>query len=352
MITRARLGYFFIAILLCVTAGWTQQQSSAAQSPGSKIYLDVVVAPKSGAPVAGLQQQDFTVLDNKVPRTITSFKAVEERNAPIEIVLVIDTVNIGAQTIDYERIQIDKFLRSDAGNLAYPVTLAILTDTGVQMVGNGFSSDGNALSAMLEKETVGFRDIGRSSGYWGATERWQASLDGLGHIVSSEARRPGRKLIICISPGWPLLNVPGAQTDAREQQNLFSSIVGISTDLRVAGVTLDSVDPQGAGASTYYASAYEQFLKGISKPNQAQPGDLALQVLAVQSGGVALGPDNDIAGLLQKCVASAAPYYEITFDAPEADGPNEYHHLEVKVDKPGVTARTREEYYAQPAAAK
>jgi hypothetical protein len=30
------------------------------------------------------------------------------------------------------------------------------------------------------------------------------------------------------------------------------------------------------------------------------------------------------------------------------DGPNEYHALEIKLGKPGLTARTRTGYYAQP----
>ena len=77
-------------------------------------------------------------------------------------------------------------------------------------------------------------------------------------------------------------------------------------------------------------------------------GDLSLPVLAIQSGGLALNSSNNIAGLIQECVADAAPYYEISFDSSAAERPEEYHHLEVKVAKPGLTARTRQGYYAQP----
>jgi len=38
-------------------------------------------------------------------------------------------------------------------------------------------------------------------------------------------------------------------------------------------------------------------------------------VLAIQSGGLALNSSNNIAGLIQECVADAAPYYEISFDS-------------------------------------
>jgi VWFA-related protein len=314
------------------------------------MHLDVVVAAKSGAPVGDLQQQDFTILDNKAPQTITSFKVVTGREAPVEIVLVIDAVNDTAQNLGYERIQIDKFLQADGGNLAYPVAIEVFTDKGIQNLAS-FSSDGNALSAALQKDDVGLRDIGRSTGYWGATERLQLSLTALGQLVAGEAPRPGRKLILWISPGWPLLNGPNVQMDSKEQQQLFSSIVGISTDLLRARITLDSIDPLGAGESPLRASDYEMFLKGVSKPGQAQVGNLALQVLATESGGLALNSGNDIDRFLEECVSDSAPYYEISFQPAAPERPDEYHHLEIKIDKPGLSARTREGYYAQPSTA-
>lgn len=56
-------------LLLCVSAVSPQQNHSAAH-PGDRIYLDVIVSPKSGSPVSGLQEQDFTILDNNLPQTI------------------------------------------------------------------------------------------------------------------------------------------------------------------------------------------------------------------------------------------------------------------------------------------
>jgi hypothetical protein len=49
-----------------------------ARGDGRRISLDVVVTDKSGKPVPGLQQQDFTLLDDKQPQTILSFRATDE----------------------------------------------------------------------------------------------------------------------------------------------------------------------------------------------------------------------------------------------------------------------------------
>jgi hypothetical protein len=40
--------------------------------------------------------------------------------------------------------------------------------------------------------------------------------------------------------------------------------------------------------------------------------------------------------------------YEITYDTPSAERPDEYHRVEVKVDQPHLTIKTRKGYYAQP----
>jgi VWFA-related protein len=351
MFIGARLGVFLFASLLCRAAVSAQQPAPTAQPASSRIELDVVVTGKSGPPVTGLQQQDFTLLDNKVPQTITSFKAVTGREAaPLEVVVVLDAVNTTVQHVSYERIEIDKFLRADEGRLAYPVALAMFTDQGIHAVSD-FSSDGNALSASLDKEDATLRSIGRSTGFYGAAERLQLSLHALRQLIATETPRHGRKIVLWVSPGWPLLSGPHVDLDSKQQGLIFSDIVSLSTSLRAARLTLYSVDPLGAGESVLRTSYYKDFLKGVSKPSQVQAGNLGLQVLAVQSGGLALNFSNDIASLLQQCLTDAMPYYEISFDPPAAHEPNEYHHIEIQLAK-GLIARTRQGYYAQPSSSK
>lgn len=322
------------------------QQDTPANDSAGRIYLDVVVTPKSGPPVGGLQQQDFTVLDNKSPRPVTSFHAMGGSQAPIEVVLLIDAVNTSYQHLAYERGEIDKFLHANEGRLAHPTTLAIFTDTGTQ-IQEGSSVDGNALSADLEKYAIGLRTIRRSS-IDGGDERLQLSLNALQQLTQREATRPGRKIILWVSPGWPLLSGPNIELSAKQQQQVFADIVNLSTQLRQAGVTLYSVDPLGTDQPIQRNFSYEQYLKGISKPNQVNLGNLALQVIATQTGGLALGSSNDVSALLQRCITDTDAYYELSFDPAPADHRDEYHHIEVQVAKPGLLARTRQGYYAEP----
>ncbi|HEX3469650.1 MAG TPA: VWA domain-containing protein [Silvibacterium sp.] len=346
MFTHARLTVFLLLPWLSAAVTSAPQESQASPPVNGRIHLDVVVTPKSGPPVSGLQQQDFTILDNKAPQPITSFQALGGSQAPIEVILLVDAVNNTFTSIAYERIQINNFLHANGGRLAHPTALAVLTDAGAQMQ-EGFSSDGNALSASLDQYTVGLRTIRRSAGFYGATERLQLSLQALSELMAREAARPGRKVVLWMSPGWPLLSGPNVQLDSKQQQQIFQNIVSLSNQLRQARITLYSIDPLGAGEPSLRTFYYEQFVKGITKPSQAVPGNLGLQVLAVQSGGLALSSGNDIAALLQQCLTDTNSYYELSFDPPRAE-PYEYHHLEVRVAKPGLIARTRQGYYGQP----
>jgi VWFA-related protein len=341
-----RIGFLLYTPVLCTAVFFAQQNTQPTSAPPSRIDLDVVVTPKSGPPVAGLQQQDFTIFDNKSPQRIASFQARSGSQDPVHVILVIDAVNTAYQTIAYERGQIDKFLRANGGRLAQPMTLAFFTDKGTQ-IEQGLSTDGNGLSESFDHYDIGLRDIRRSSQYQ-ANDRFQLSMTALREIVEQAAKLPGRKMILWVSPGWPILSGPRIDLDYKQQNQIFSTVVGLSTQLRQARITLYSVDPLGSNEGVARTLYYQDFLKGVSKPSQVNVGDLSLQVLAVQSGGQALASSNDVGSLLEKCMADTQAYYELSFVPAQADRRDEYHNLLVQVAKAGLTARTRTGYYAQP----
>lgn len=324
---------------------------ATANQPDPHITLDVVVGDKAGTRVRGLQQQDFTILANKQPQKIVSFREVDgtATGEPVaEVILLIDAVNTSFQTVAQGKSQISRFLQQNGGHLPQPVSMIFLSDDGAQ-VEKDATRDGNQLAAFLDKNETALRTIRRSAGFYGAVDRLQLSLRTLSQIAAYEAKRPGRKMLIWIGPGWPILSGPNVQLTQKDQQGIFQSIVAASTQLRQSRITLYAVDPLGTTDSgsfrTFY---YRSFLKGVSQPKQAQAGNLALQVLAEQSGGRVMNSSNDVAGEIESCVADAEVFYVLSFDPPPGDGPNEYHALEIKLGKPGLTARTRAGYYSQP----
>jgi len=332
------------------------QRSATVQPSGTdrQVTLEVQVTDKSGAPIRGLQKEDFTLLDDKQPQKILSFQAVDSGAAmaadpPVEIILVVDAVNTSFMSNSYERDAVRNFLLQNGGKLPWPVSFIFVSEGGPQIL-NRSSRDGNALVGFYDQYDTGLKNkyLNRGGGRWGASERIQVSLNALTTIVTYEKTRPGRKLMLWFSRGWPMLSESNVHLTSKEQQQLFASIAAVSTGLREARITIYSIDPGGLGnTGTIRDSYYESFLKGVTSPSRAEPGDLGLQVLAVQTGGRVFKSSNELGPAIRQCVSDADAFYLVSFDGARADQANEYHSLGIMVNKPGATVRTRTGYYAQ-----
>jgi VWFA-related protein len=357
---RAATVLLFLSFLsLPVLAQQTAKQEAAEPSPEiQQLVLDVVVhdrQDRSNKPVAGLHAEDFIVLDNKKVQKVVSFVAVDGHTTrdpladpPAEILLLVDEVNVGFNRVAYERDQIKKFALQNGGKLTHPVSIGFFTDQGTQLA-HGSTQDGNELVAAFDAHETKLRTMRRSQGFYGAVDRFQLSLSTLNTLASAEAERPGRKMVVWISPGWAYLSGPGIQLSRREENGLFASIVSTSDALRRARITLYSIDPLGVeDAGGLRVNYYQEFLKPALKPSDVEVGNLALQVIATQTGGLALNSSNNISAQIDRCVADADAYYTLTIEPPPSEKPNDFHGIEVKIETPGLIARTRNGYYGQP----
>jgi len=349
------------AIFLLPALALAQESVPATQSPAlaprpaytpvptptdGRIHLDVTVTDRPGKPIPGLELSDFTLKDNNLPTKILSFQAfdasVQKDAHPAEVIILLDAVNEGFQTVARSREGVSNFLRQNGGHLAQPVSVFAFTDAGVKVLIQP-SMDGNAMAAQLDQADAGLRIIGKSAQY-GGIDRFELSLKWVAQLGKSEIKRPGRKLLIWAGPGWPLLDRVSFEMTNKEEQLLFNSIVDISTTLREARMSLYSVSLGDPHLGTYI---YQDYLKGIKTVDKAIPPDLGLKVLATQTGGRVLPPDNDLGAQIATCVQDTSAFYAVSFDPPPADKANEYHDLKVEIDKPGLVARTNTGYYNQ-----
>jgi VWFA-related protein len=319
-----------------------------------KIRLDMVVSGTDGRPVAGLEPSDFRVTDERKPAKILSFRGFDgvavKPNQPVEVILVIDEVNLPFQQVAFVKSELSKFLRQNNGRLAQPVSIMRLTDAGLRVQAKP-TLDGNAEESVVNqiKGEIGF--INPAMGVEGALQRLQISERALASIAENEVKKPDRKLLIWVGPGWPMLESAQFVTpNDTNRRRYFDAIVELTNKLREAHITVNSVtggDPNvGEGGSRGFL--YESFLKAVRTPRQAAAGNLALKVMAVQTGGRILGPGNDLAGQINECVADANEFYSITFNPPPAGSADEYHELKVEINKPGLTVRTNAGYYNEP----
>jgi VWFA-related protein len=319
--------------------------------PEGKIKLDVVVDDGAGKPVQGLEPWDFKIFDNNLPRKVMSFRAYDGvtvmPDPPVEVILVIDTLNLPFQQVAFVRAEVDKFLRRNGGKLKQPLTLVLLTDAGIRFQPRP-STDGNAIASVADGIKGSVSVLNLAMGSDGYVERFQRSAKAMDNIAHNEARKPGRKLLIWVGPGWPMLNRPAERYSERDQKRNFDNIVDLSTALRQARITAYSEAP--SSAATPNALLYKGFLNPVKTYRDADFGNMALKVLVTQTGGKILGPDNDLAGQINRCIEDANAFYQISFDPPAAIHADEHHDLKVTVDKPETTVRTNSGYYDEPIA--
>ena len=347
--------------------------SSAINPAEGLIKLDVVVTDKSGKPVTGLKAEDVTLLDNGQPTKIVTFQAFDgiaaKPDPPVEVILVIDELNLPSNLLPYEKQEAERFLRQNGGHLAQPISIYRLTLDGLFASAQP-STDGNVLAEEVARDKeprvvwqVPRRAVeGPHGDGWfeltnqppsGTDIRDVASWRALGSIAIEERRKTGRKLLFWPSPGWPV------QQHWVDSDYDFGSITEFSTRLREARVTLSSVstwadptrDPRIAVTADLFRDPefiYQGFLKGVTSVKEARSGNLALDVLATQSGGDVLQAQEGLAEIITKQVEEASDFYTLTFDPARTNVVDEYHDLKVDVDKPDLTAHTRTGYYDEP----
>jgi VWFA-related protein len=315
--------------------------------------LDVVVTDKADRPVVGLQVEDFKVLNNKQQRSIISLRPVAGESAqadpPVEAFLLVDMINTPFETLSNERKNLEDYLRQTGGHLPVPTSFVFLTETELKYQGEP-TQDANVLLKNLDSNPSLQRLFQPQGGMQQAVQMREKSLQALNELALRLNEKRGRKLVIWISPGWEAFPNLSIQKSPKELEGLFTYIVSLSTLLREARITLYSVDPHGAqrDLATAGNAYYQEYIKGVPSPKQADNGDLFLQVIATQTGGKVLYGSNNIAKMIDQCLADAQAFYVLTFNAPRATHANEYNGIQVQVNKPGLKARARTGFYAQP----
>jgi VWFA-related protein len=305
-----------------------------------------VVTDKAGRPVAGLSRSGFTLLDNGQSEKILSFHAFDGVSAkpdpPVEVILLIDTIDMESKLASYEHQEVESFLRQNDGHLTQPVLICLLSRKGLSVTPQS-SSDGNALAAWIAADSER-RSIPGAENAKGEDPPGLVALKALGSVATSERRKPGRKLLVWIGPGWGV----GSGTPIEGTQNrdyIFDAILWFSTLLREARISLYSIS---AGETDYRTLVDRGFLNGVKSVRQADFRNLDRKVLASQSGGRVLDSSSDLASQIDSCVEGAGAFYSLSFDPFPANVPNEYHDLKVQVDELGLTVRTNTGYYDQP----
>jgi VWFA-related protein len=312
-------------------------------------------------PADRLTEGDFTILDNGVPQELASFRSSSDSadvNAELsEVVLVLDQVNLSPVQFDIAKHGIVQFLRQNGGRLDHRMSIYWFKSMGLYATATP-TTDGNVLADEIDHGSLPrvlweippplTGDIQAIADLRGI--QWDSALRTVYTIAIEHREEPGRKVLLWVGYGWPL--------DTGYFHNVetaFESLVELSTRLQEARVVIcqipPPVDPSKVSPQVFNFD-YPSYVAGVHSLSELKkqfPNPFfALQVLAIQSGGLVLNKYSPIENEIQRSIQYASKFYTLSFDPPRASQPDEYHGLKVQMKAPGLTASTSTGYYNQP----
>lgn len=326
------------------------------------VVLDAVVTDHKGNVVTGLTRNDFVIREDRVPQEIASFDAVTAGSSTQDetphTILLVDEMNTRFEDMAYARYSVDRLIHKDGVKLEEPTALYLLSNDGLHVL-QPYTRDGTAIDAALRAHRAVLPWRLERNVYL-ALERINISLTALQQIAIANTGVPGRKNIVWISPGLPIL--AGLQIDANGERQLFDAIRRLSTQLLKARISIYSVDPRGVegqfalsgrkaglrdGASNNLQFA--AYLQALSSAQEVGFGNLAIQTLATQTGGHAFYGRNDVDREIATSLRDGNTYYTLAYAPANHNFDGKFRKIAVSVvGRPDLKVQTRDGYYAMP----
>lgn len=336
----------------CAAAQQDPNGTTTLQMYSRLTVIDVTATDRDGQPVYGLQQSDFTILEDGKPQPIRNFEEVglrpvmPMRDLPPNIYTNLQppapssAVNI--LLLDFENeapidsTNPDQVSRSvamqkrvkDAAKQALQkmpdgTRIAVLSMTNNLRILQSFTSDRALLAAAIDATPYDVDGNGDRQCIQ-SNNRNRSVLESFDQIAVSSAAVKGRKNLIWFTVGIPAITDPNDRRPCLPDYSL-----GLShayDQLTAAQVSVYPVDAMGV--------------------DRLGARSLSMEMVAEATGGVAYSGTNDMATSVLKAINNGANYYSIAYSPPSQKYNGAYHNIDVKVDRPGTTLVFRKGYYA------
>ena len=348
------------ALLPAIPSGPQQPRFKAAVEA---VVLDASVLDKDGMPVRGLTKADFILFEDGQPQAITAFTAidlpdVEHRgptvfpDAPRDVrsndelkegaiwgIVLDDAVTDGPAMLrgrQYAHQVLERLGPPDIAAVVFIVN---------KRAGQEFTRDRSRLAAAIDRYRLSGSSgaaidryrMGDSSG--GAISELAPRMvtDTLRSVVEGLAEIPQRrKAIVFVSEGLAF-DFAKAAPQGLEWQKLIETMEAGSTianlvdffDVaRRANVSVYCIDPSGlkVGSGPHLKSEF-------------------LQTLSQNTGGFTVTQTNDPRPGIVQMHRENASYYILGYVPSNERREGRFRRIEVKVNRPGVTVRTRQGYF-------
>jgi VWFA-related protein len=342
------------------------------------VVLSVVVNDKSGKPITKLNRENFTVLENGARQVIDAFETPASLATATEMadgvttsgtgpartvaanveqprtILVLDELNTISEDTMFAAKQMQRYLQAQPPVLKQPTAIYLLTKRRLESFAES-TRDRDRLLARLKTNFIELPPHNlESGGAQGGADRLVTSLMALGEIALANAEQKGRKNVIWIGNGIPILS--GAYI-SREDRTKFDNWVHYTANwLEETETTVYTVDPRGVEVSPATIATGGYLLEGgipsaIVGPDLTS-SELVFEAIAPESGGAILRHRNDIDGAIGAAVDDGGSYYTLSYYPTDRNWDGKFRRIQVKVEgverADGLVVRTQRGYYAYP----
>lgn len=336
-------------------------------SAARDVLLDVVVTDQSGRPVYGLNQSDFVVTENESLQKLSSFEPptaaeegvsssvgrsnVQNRDAVDsprpQIILLIDELNMSFEDVAYARTSLTSFFFHDA--IEAPTALMVLRVRDLSFLQN-FTTDRHSLLKAVN--ALAAASGARAGGFVGpalAAEYANRALAALEQIARAAVGYPSRLNVIWITKGFPQVLQFSSE---RGDSDLLQGMREVANLLLQSRMSLYTIDPSGVIQESPVTNAPASStppgmdLRSGDVNTREFNADALLSRITRDTGGRSYFNRNDIDRAIGQAVQDGLSSYQLAYMPTNQNFDGSYRKIEVRVNTPGVIARTRQGYYA------
>jgi VWFA-related protein len=369
------------------------QPSQVIRTATRLVQVNVVVQDKSGTPITGLKEADFTLLDNGRPQKIAFFSANTPASAPARplpphiftnrtdlkgqdpgatIVILFDTLNTDFEDQSFARQQVLRFLRSFKPQ-DHVAIFALTTDL---LLLHGFTEDAAALSSAVDRfsprllaafdasHPTDFHVPGLENDPFFTSfenhvnnvngeiadlriaDRFRITYSALVAIANYVGTIPGHKSLVWISGGIPIqIGLERIGVADRENFSLANPGVpgaagdmsGLARELNRANMAIYPVDVHGIDVKDSTAAFFlRQNLRDT------------FRLLADKTGGKAFYGTNDVAGAIGSAFEDGRYTYTLGFYPDHGQWDGKFRDISIHLAMQGTQLRYRRGYFALP----
>jgi VWFA-related protein len=350
------------------------------------VHLDVSVLDKDRRPVRGLTAADFSVFEVGRPHTIAAFSAVDlpDREPPTTpwmrdvapdvrsnttiadhrlIVIVMDDATI---PFDLPMIKSAKEIGRLAVERLGANDLACVVFTRDNRNAQEFTSDRTRLLKAIDSFEFGGRTIGLPPnpppGFQLAeSNAFYQSIGTLSRVAEALADVPERrKAVVYVTVGLPAdpetASTPvlaggtgddflGGGEIGPMLRRIFDYMSETYRRAQAANVNIYTVSPAGVGGMDDYIQSQRWQGRFVPPYETGFNYSEFLIGIAENTGGRAFTNRNEFDSALTTIFQENGSYYLLGYQPPNPALDGRFRRIEVKVNRPGVTIRTRSGYY-------